>query len=240
MKKLAVGILTLALLGTSGAQERDQALEDRVREALESEKLDKEVAEIIAIDGNITLRGKPSNALKKMQAIEVALGVEGVEGVEDELEVAQAESRQALAQELIKRVLTYSHFTVFDDVNFQIEDPGIVVMTGWVTDPYKKDDLGERVAKVTGVTELNNVIEVLPVGGTDDRLRRTLFDNIYGHQMFVQYRNRAHPPIRLIVSRGRVILSGAVRNNIEKRQVETIVRSTFGVIGVENRLQISP
>jgi len=240
MKTVVLSLLTFALVGISVAQERDQALEDAVRAALESEKLDEEVAEVVAIDGNVTLRGKPSNAYVKMKAIEVALGVEGVEGVEDELEVAQAESPQELAQALVNRVLTYPNLTVFDDVNFQIEGPGIVVMTGWVTEPFKKDDLGKRVASVTGVTELNNVIEVLPVGGSDDRLRRALFDNIYGHQMFIQYRNRAHPPIRLIVNRGRVILSGAVRNRIEQRQAETIARSTFGVIAVDNRLQVRP
>jgi osmotically-inducible protein OsmY len=71
-------------------------------------------------------------------------------------------------------------------------------------------------------------------------LRRALYDNIYGDHVFIQYRNRAHPPIRLIVNRGNVILSGAVRNRIEQMKAETIARSTFGVIGVDNRLQINP
>ena len=235
-----VSLLTLALVGVSAAQERDEALEGAVRAALKSEKLDKEVAEVVAIDGNVTLRGKPSNALKKMQAIEIALGVEGVTGVEDELEVAAPESQEEFVKDLVSKVLTYPNLTVFDDVGFQIEDEGIVVLTGWVTEPFKKDEIEARVSTVRGVRQLNNVIEVLPVGGTDDRLRRSLFDNIYGDEMFIQYANRAHPPIRLIVNRGRVILSGAVRNRIEKLKAETIARSTFGVINVENRLQVSP
>ena len=240
MKTLFVSILTLALLGVSVAQERDQALEDAVRAKLRSEKLDKQVAEVVAIDGNVILRGKPSNVFMKMKAIEAALSVEGVTGVEDELDVASAESREELVKELVSKVLTYSHFTVFDDVGFQIEDEGIVVLTGYVTNPFKKTELGERVGKVTGVRELKNVIEVLPVGGTDDRVRRALYDNIYGDQIFTQYRNRAQPPIRIIVNRGRVILSGAVRNRIEQLKAETIARSTFGVLGVDNRLQINP
>ena len=240
MKTLAVSILTLALLGVSLAQERDQALEDAVWAKLKSEKLDKQVAEVVATDGNVILRGKPSNAFMKMKAIEAALSVEGVDGVEDELDVAAAESQQDLVKELVSKVLTYPHFTVFDDVGFQIEDEGIVVLTGYVTEPFKKTELEERVGKVTGVRELKNVIQVLPVGGGDDRIRRALYDNIYGDQIFIQYRNRAQPPIRIIVNRGNVILSGAVRNRIEQLKAETSARSTFGVLGVDNRLRINP
>ena len=240
MKTLAVSILTMALLGVSLAQERDQALEDAVWAKLKSEKLDKQVAEVVATDGNVILRGKPSNAFMKMKAIEAALSVEGVDGVEDELDVAAAESQQDLVKELVNKVLTYPHFTVFDDVGFQIEDEGIVVLTGYVTEPFKKTELEERVGKVTGVRELKNVIEVLPVGGGDDRIRRALYDNIYGDQIFIQYRNRAQPPIRIIVNRGNVILSGAVRSRIEQLKAETIARSTFGVLGVDNRLRINP
>lgn len=239
MKTLAVSILTLAVLGISVAQERDQVLEDAVWAKLKSEKLDKQVAEVVAIDGNVILRGKPSNAFMKMKAIEAALSVEGVEGVEDELDVASAESQEEFLKDLRSAVLTYSRFTVFDDIGFQIEAEGIVVLTGYVTDPIKKRELEERVGKVTGVRELKNVIEVLPVGG-DDRIRRALYDNIYGNQLFIQYRNRAQPPIRLIVNRGNVILSGAVRNRIEQFKAESIARSTFGVLRVDNRLQINP
>ena len=106
MKTLAVSILTLALLGVAVAQERDQVLEDAVWAKLKSEKLDKQVAEVVAIDGNVTLRGKPSNAFMKMKAIEAALSVEGVDGVEDELDVAAAESQQDLVKELVSKVLT--------------------------------------------------------------------------------------------------------------------------------------
>jgi osmotically-inducible protein OsmY len=36
------------------------------------------------------------------------------------------------------------------------------------------------------------------------------------------------------------MLTGAVRSNVEKRQAESIVRSTFGVFQVTNRLTINP
>jgi osmotically-inducible protein OsmY len=58
--------------------------------------------------------------------------------------------------------------------------------------------------------------------------------------MFVGFAQRTNPPIHIIVDRGNVTLTGAVRSNVEKRQAESIVRSTFGVLQVTNRLAVSP
>ncbi len=240
MKTLVISIVTLAFFAVSAvsaAQDRNQTLEDAVWAKLKSEKLDKQVAEVVVFGGSVTLRGKPSNVYMKMKVIEVALSVEGVDNVEDDLEVAAAESQEDMVKELRNQVLTYPHFTVFDDVGFQLQDEGLVVLTGYVTQAFKKSDLEERVAKVMGVRELNNVIEVLPVG--DERLRRILFDRIYGNTLFVQYANRTYPPIRIIVKNGNVTLTGAVTNRVEKVQAENIARTTFGVINFESRLQIS-
>jgi osmotically-inducible protein OsmY len=54
------------------------------------------------------------------------------------------------------------------------------------------------------------------------------------------YAQRSNPPIHIIVERGNVTLTGAVRSNAEKRQAESIVRSTFGVQQVTNRLAVNP
>ncbi len=234
MKTLAISLMTLAFFTVSAAQDRNQALEDAVRAKLKSEKLDKQVAEVVATGATVTLRGKPSNVYMKMKAIELTLTVEGVETVEDELEVAEAESQEDMVKQLRNKVLTYPHFTVFDDVGFLIQDGGLVVLNGYVTDPFKKDELEERVAKVTGVQQLDNVIEVLPVGASDDRLRRTLFNNIYRNELFIQYANRAQPPIRIIVKNSSVMLTGAVGSRIEKVQAENIARSTFGVTKINS------
>jgi hyperosmotically inducible protein len=215
-------------------------LENAVWEKLKKEKLEKEVAEVEVSDSVVTLRGKPGNAYTKMKAIEAALSVEGVEAVESDLEVAEPESNEDFANDLVKKVLTYPHYTVFDDVTFLVEDEGAVTLGGYVTMPFKKDELEERVGKVRGVRELKSEIQVLPVSPSDERLRGILFQRIYGDDMFAGYAHRANPPIHIIVSRGKVILTGAVRSNVEKRQAESIVRSTFGVLQVTNRLIVNP
>ena len=82
-------LVILAATSVSG-QESGQALEDAVWAKLKDAKLDKEVAEIIVSGDTVTLRGEPASAFVKMKAIEVALTVEGVAAVEDELVVAEA------------------------------------------------------------------------------------------------------------------------------------------------------
>lgn len=228
------------LAGPLTAQDRDTELEKAVWAALEKEKLDKEVVEVVATDGVVILRGKPQHAYAKMKAIETALAVEGVESVESELDVAGPESVEELAKDLVNRVLSYPNYTVFDDINFQILEEGVVVLGGYVTMGFKKNEIEERVGKVQGVRELQSTVEILPVSQGDDDIRRNLFRRIYGDPMFQHYARMSHPPIHIIVMRSRVMLTGAVANNIEKRQAEVIARGTPGVIQFESRLTVSP
>jgi hyperosmotically inducible protein len=239
---LVLGALGLASMG-AGSQSADdpqKRLEEAVWTKLKQEKLDDEVSEVLVKDSVVTLRGKPKNAYFKMKAIEAALGVEGVSEVVSELEVAEPESVEDFTSDLVNRVLTYPHYTVFDDITFTLEDEGAVTLGGYVTMPFKKEELEERVGKVRGVRELKSQIQVLPVSPSDERLREILFERIYGDDLFIGYAQQRHPPIHIIVERGNVMLTGAVRSNVERRQAESIVRSTFGVLQVTNRLTTNP
>ena len=232
--------LAAAGAGSQSAEDVQKRLEEAVWTKLKAEKLDEEVSEILVKDSVVTLRGKPKNAYSKMKAIEAVLSVEGVAEVESDLEVAEPESREDFTKDLVNRVLTYPHYTVFDDVTFLLEDQGSVTLGGYVTMPFKKEELEERVGKVRGVRELKSQIQVLPASPSDEQLRRNLFERIYGSEMFAGFAQQANPPIHIIVDRGNVTLTGAVRSNVEKRQAESIVRSTFGVLQFTNRLAVSP
>jgi osmotically-inducible protein OsmY len=175
-----------------------------------------------------------------MKAIEAALSVEGVAEVESDLIVPEPESAADFTRELVNQVLSYPQYTVFDDVTFVLENEGVVTLGGYVTMGFKKTELEERVGKVEGVRELKSQIQVLPASPNDDRLRDVLFERIYGSELFMGYAQRSNPPIHIIVERGNVTLTGAVRSNAEKRQAESIVRSTFGVQQVTNRLAVNP
>ena len=134
-----------------------------------------------------------------------------------------------------KQVTRYTQFTIFDSVDASIDD-GAVVLSGWVTMPYKKDDLERRVAKVDGVTSVRNDIQVLPVSQFDDELRFRIARAIYGNSSFWQYASMANPPIHIVVNKGRVTLDGVVNSNIERMLARSLATG-FGAFEVTNQLR---
>jgi hyperosmotically inducible protein len=138
--------------------------------------------------------------------------------------------------DISKQVNRYTRFTVFDDVNVAIGEGGVVTLTGSVTMPYKRNDIANRVAKVDGVSQVNNQIQVLPVSMFDEELRYRIARAIYGNPSFWQYASRANPPIHIIVDRGRVTLTGVVNNNVE-RQLARSLATSFGAFSIKNELK---
>ena len=148
---------------------------------------------------------------------------------------AFAKENLQIFREVQREVLRYPHFTIFDSVNAQIEN-GIVVLTGKVTMPYKRTDIERRVTRLSGITEVQNRIEVLPVSQFDDQLRYSIARAIYGSPHFVGYGTMVNPPIHIIVDRGRVTLEGVVNSNVERMLARSIATS-FNAFEVRNELK---
>ncbi len=134
-----------------------------------------------------------------------------------------------------KQVLQYAHFTIFDSVNAQIEG-GVVTLTGKVTMPFKRTDIEKRVARLDGITAVQNNIEVLPVSQYDDELRVGISRAIYGNSNFWRYASMVNPPIHIIVERGHVRLEGVVNNNVDRMLARSLA-SGFGSFSVTNDLK---
>src|ERR1039458_3993385 len=66
-------------------------------------------------------------------------------------------------------ILMYSHYTMWDDISFRI-DNGNVELLGAVSQPYKKSDIEHIVQRIPGVTSVTDEIKVLPLSRQDDRL----------------------------------------------------------------------
>ena len=67
---------------------------------------------------------------------------------------------QMIANEVAKRLRQYVFYTIYDDVEGSVHD-GVVTLTGKVTMPYKASDIGDLVARVPGVREVDNKISGL-------------------------------------------------------------------------------
>jgi hyperosmotically inducible periplasmic protein len=149
---------------------------------------------------------------------------------------AQAERKDLqVFNDIANQVNRYTQLTIFDSISASVDD-GRVVLSGWVTMPYKRDDIERRVRKVEGVGTIDNKIGVLPVSQFDDRLRFRIARAIYGNSMFWSYANRVNPPIRIVVNHGRVTLEGVVQSNVE-RQLARSLATGFGEFEVKNALK---
>lgn len=144
--------------------------------------------------------------------------------------------RDVRVADLIGRsIRSYSQFTIFDDINAQVEN-GIVTLSGKVTMPYKKSDIEKRVARIDGVKEVQNTISVLPVSPFDEELRYKISRAIYGNPSFWTYASMANPPIHIIVEHGRVTLTGVVNSNVD-RMLASSLATGFGEFSVTNALR---
>jgi len=137
--------------------------------------------------------------------------------------------------DISRTINNYTQFTVFDDVDVVVKD-GIVTLTGAVTMPHKRMDIGKRVAKIDGVVEVRNQIDVLPASLSDDRLRYNVARSIYGNPHFWNYAIGPNPPIHIIVDHGRVTLTGVVNNETDRRIAQSLAHQ-FPAMSVTNNLK---
>jgi hyperosmotically inducible protein len=141
-----------------------------------------------------------------------------------------------LFKDIQKSVNHYAYFTIFDDISASVKD-GIVTLDGHVTQPFKREDIEKRVAKVGGVVKVQDRIAVLPVSQFDDQLRLRLARAIYGQPGFWLYGRGAYPSIHIVVDHGHVTLTGVVNNDADRQMAGTTARQQFGVMSLKNDLK---
>jgi hyperosmotically inducible protein len=113
-------------------------------------------------------------------------------------------------------ILMYSNYTLWDDISFRV-DNGNVSLLGAVSQPYKKSDIERIVQHIPGVGSVTNEIKVLPLSMQDDRLRLQVARAIFRDPALSRYAMGAVPAIHIIVDNGKVTLTGAVNNALEKQ-----------------------
>jgi hyperosmotically inducible protein len=150
-------------------------------------------------------------------------------------DVTERKSLQ-IVNDVSSEVRKYTRFTIFDDVRVGVAEDGIVVLSGKVTMPFKKDDIERIVSRVDGVSAVRNELGVLPVSPYDEDLRFRIARAIYGNSNFWHYAAMANPPIHIIVERGHVTLTGVVNSNVERMLARSLA-TTFGAFSVKNELR---
>ena len=183
------------------------------------------------------LSGRVPHFWAKHQAIERVLDVDGIETVASELELPTGESDADLAEAVAKEVQRYAHYTQWDEITANVNQ-GEVFLGGWVTpDRNKAGELFEKVAKITGVQNVESTIENLSPSRSDRRIRQSIERQLRSNMHFEHIVNMRNPPLHIIVNNGHVRLVGYVQGQIEIIEIQRIVAQTKDVLRVQNDLQ---
>lgn len=113
---------------------------------------------------------------------------------------------------------------------------GLVTLSGVLPTEERKRRAGELAAGVIGVRGVENLLEVGGARSTDrfedavitSKITSKLIQNPLTHAL----------PIDVEAKKGKVVLTGRVQSENEKREAEQIARNTVGVISVENQLEV--
>jgi hyperosmotically inducible protein len=189
-------------------------------------------------NGVATLTGTVDCVGVKMDAERATRKVDDVTDVVDNINVhAEDVTPQQIAQQARKDILTYPWYTVFDWVTLTLQGDRLSV-NGQVTQPYKKDDIGNYLAHVKGVADLENNLQVLPLSNYDESLRLSIARAIYNDPYFMNYRNQAVPPIHIIVNNGNVTLEGVVLNQLDRAKADADARLAATFFNFTDNLQL--
>ena len=121
-----------------------------------------------------------------------------------------------LSNRVRHEIVMYPYYGIFDNINYRVVNSN-VDLSGAVTQPWKKSDLGKSVQQLPGVASVTNELEVLPLSPMDDQLRLQIARAIYRDPSLSRYGIQAVPPIHVIVDNGHVTLEGVVNNDLEKQ-----------------------
>jgi len=130
------------------------------------------------------------------------------------------------------------YYTVFDNLEFRVEDNNTVVLSGQVVWAPLKDDARIAVERIPGVKQVINNIEILPLSPYDNSIRRREFYSIYTQTGFERFAIQAVPPIHIIVKNGNVTLEGVVPDEYDRNVVGLAARNVHNVFSVTNNLRI--
>jgi osmotically-inducible protein OsmY len=172
---------------------------------------------------------------------------------------AQSRASEETTLSLRRALAKLPYYGVFDYLTFSV-DRGTVTLQGYTYTGSLRADAERAAKRVSGVDEVANQLEVLPVSLNDDRIRRATFYRIYTDSFLSRYASggpRAvyyealdfgrYPgrqpfgdyPIHIIVNHGRTTLMGVVDSAADKQVAEFRAREVSGVFAVENELVVS-
>jgi hyperosmotically inducible protein len=173
----------------------------------------------------------------KLMALVTALVIAASTVVAVPVEAGQRNYDVATADKIRKKLVTLPFYGIFDNLAYEIEG-STVTLYGQVVRATTRKDAERRIAKIEGVEQVINRIEVLPVSGFDDSIRVRTFRAIFRTAGLFRYAQGSNPSIHIIVNRGHVTLEGVVANKMDSQLAYMAANQVSGVFSVTNNLRI--
>ncbi|HUA15152.1 MAG TPA: BON domain-containing protein [Verrucomicrobiae bacterium] len=191
--------------------------------------------------GVATLSGTVDSLGVKRDAQNAARRDEDVIRIVNDIRVAaQGTSPPQILEQARKRLQTCYAYSIYDFVGLDVHGDTLI-MSGSVTQPYKKDAIGNSLAHIKGVAQLENQITVLPLSMYDEDLRTHVARAIYDDPYFETYVDAGRLPIHIVVNEGGITLAGAVDSQFDRERAEQDARiaATVSDVTILNHLQVS-
>ncbi|MFI8746207.1 BON domain-containing protein [Pseudomonas sp. NPDC077186] len=209
--------------------------------------------DIAVEDGRARLEGRVESAVQKELAEQVALSVEGIEAVDNRIEVdaATAEGEPpGLVQRLedaslaatVKSKLLWNSNTRGLDIQVKSQN-GAITLSGHAQTPAAKELAGQLAANTDGVREVFNHLSISTADSSASEIevaaeeaREAIGDGWITSKVkasFVYSRNLDALNIAVSTEDGFVSLRGSVLSSAEKRLAVDIARNIRGVRGVD-------
>jgi len=143
-----------------------------------------------------------------------------------------------LAGEVRHELVMLPYYSVFDNLEYRVQDTDTVELSGQVTRPTLKSDAENVVKRIEGVGKVINNIEVLPLSPHDDDIRRAAYRTIFSKPGLDRYSLQAVPPIHIIVKNGHITLVGIVATEADRNLAEISAKGVSGAFSVTNKLRV--
>lgn len=209
----------------------------------------------VAVDkGTAQLSGRVENEVERELAERIALDVEGIDKVDNKLQIdpavaTEADARNGLAQRFedatlvatIKSKLLWSNVTQGMQIDVT-SDQGVVTLKGRAQSPEAKELAGNLATNTDGVASVNNLISI---SAADSIAAKTQPQSLSTTEQMsdawvsskvkaslIYSRNIDGMGIKVDTKEGVVTLNGMVANFAEKELAVEIARNIRGVKGV--------
>lgn len=206
-------------------------------------------------NGSAKLTGKVETDVERDLAEQIALGIDGVKDVDNQLTLdpafeAKASSEPSLSQRFddatlaatVKSKLLWNSNTEGLDIKVSAAN-GTVSLTGSAQSAEAKELAGRLAANTDGVREVNNLLSVSALDSTAAKVQNAADDTAAAisdawitskvKSSFIYSRNLDGLNISVDTQKGMVSLSGSVLSNAEKQLAIETARNIRGVRGVD-------